>query len=148
MAKTLIRVLFLLSTLFSVHAYAGATGTPDEAKAMAVNAAALLQQNGPDKAFPVFDAPGGPFHDRDLYVMVYDDTGKNVAHGANAALIGKNLMGLKDTDGVFVVRGIVAVKTEGWVDYKWPNPVTKKLAAKTTYVVRVGGYLVGVGAYK
>ena len=148
MASAFIRILLLFAIVFSAPAYAGSVGTPDEAKAMALHAAAFLQQNGAEKAFPVFDAPSGSFHDRDLYVMVYDSTGRNVAHGANHALIGKDLIGLKDTDGVYVVRAIVAVKTEGWVDYRWPNPVSKKLAPKTTYVVRVGNYLVGVGAYK
>lgn len=148
MAKTFLKILLLFGMLFSAPALAGSAGTPDEAKAMAIRAAAFLQENGAAKAFPVFDAPGGAFHDRDLYVMVYDNTGRNVAHGANRTLIGKDLIGLKDTDGVYVVRGIVAVKTQGWVDYKWPNPVTRKIDPKTTYVVRVGEYLVGVGAYK
>jgi signal transduction histidine kinase len=115
---------------------------------MALKAARLLQQQGPDKAFPVFDDKTGAFHDRDLYVMVYDTAGKNVAHGANPALIGKDLIDLKDTDGKFMIRELVSVKDQGFVDYKWPNPLTKKIEPKTTYVVRVGGYLVGVGAYK
>lgn len=148
MPKILLKALLLLCLFAGSAARASDAGTPDEAKAMALHAAAFLQDNGPATAFPVFDAPGGPFHDRDLYVMVYDSSGTNVAHGANKALIGKNLIDLKDTDGVYVIRGIVAVKTQGWVDYKWPNPLTKKLAPKTTYVVRVGEYLIGVGAYK
>lgn len=96
----------------------------------------------------MFDAKEGAFHDRDLYVMVYDSSGKNVAHGANAALIGKNLIDLKDVDGKFLVREITAVKDQGWVDYKWPDPLTKKYGQKTTYVLHVGDYLVGVGAYR
>ena len=31
----------------------------------------------------MFDAKTGEFHGRDLYVMVYDNTGKNVSHGVN-----------------------------------------------------------------
>jgi cytochrome c len=148
MSSLVFKGLLFASLLFSLHAYAGDAGTPDDAKAMALAAAQLLNQDGPDKAFPVFDAKGGAFHDRDLYVMVYDSSGKNVAHGANAALIGKDLIDLKDTDGKFLIRELVAVKDQGWVDYKWPDPLTKKIGQKTTYVVRVGDYLVGVGAYK
>jgi len=80
--------------------------------------------------------------------MVYDQTGKCVSHGANAALIGKSLIDLKDIDGTPIIRNLVAVQDTGWVDYKWPHPVTKKIEPKTTYVVRVGDYRVGVGAYK
>jgi cytochrome c len=35
----------------------------------------------------------------------------------------------------------------GWVDYKWQNPITKAVSHKTAYAVRVGDYVVGVGAY-
>jgi hypothetical protein len=141
------RVLFLLPLLCTGTARAGDGGTPDEAKAMAIRAGDLLRSDGTDKAFPEFNA-GAAFHDRDLYVMVYDQTGKCVSHGANPALIGKTLIDLKDTDGKYLIKDLVAVETAGWVDYKWPHPATKKIEPKTTYVVRVGEYRIGVGAYK
>jgi cytochrome c len=80
--------------------------------------------------------------------MVYDTTGTNVAHGANAALIGKNLIDLKDTNGKLLIRELVSTKDQAFVDYTWPHPVTKKILPKSTYVVRVGNCLIGVGAYK
>jgi hypothetical protein len=139
--------LFLSTLSIPAPCFAGDNGTPDEAKAMAVRAADLLKSAGPDKAFPEFDT-GAAFHDRDLYVMVYDPTGKCVAHGANPALIGKSLIDLKDTDGKPLIKELVGVGDTGWVDYKWPNPVSKKIEPKATYVIRVGDYRVGVGAYK
>jgi len=145
----LLRAMLLACLLIGTQAYAADSGTPDEAKAMALRAADLLRQSGPDKAFPVFNAKSDPqFHDRDLYVMVYDETGKNVSHGANPALIGKDLLDLKDTDGKPLIREFVAIQDQAWVDYKWPDPISKKIMQKTTYVVRVGPYLVGVGAYR
>jgi signal transduction histidine kinase len=37
----------------------------------------------------------------------------------------------------------------GWVDYKWPNPITNKIEDKTSYVERMGtNYFVGVGVYR
>jgi cytochrome c len=148
MSKFLFRTFVLLGLLLSSLAHAGDRGTLEEAKAMSLRAADLLRQEGPDKAFPVFNDKAGEFHDRDLYVMVYDNTGLNVAHGANAALIGKQLIDLKDTDGKPLIRELVSVEDQGFVEYKWPNPITKKIEQKATYVVRVGDYLVGVGAYK
>ena len=140
--------LFILMMLASVlPARAEDRGSPAEAKAMASRAAEYLQKAGPDKAFPEFEKAAS-FHDRDLYVMVYDDNGKCVSHGANPALIGRDLIDLKDTEGKPLIQEFVAVKNSGWVDYKWPNPVTKKIEPKATYLVRVGTYLVGVGAYK
>jgi cytochrome c len=109
MSKFLFRTFVLLGLLLSSLAHAGDRGTLEEAKAMSLRAADLLRQEGPDKAFPVFNDKAGAFHDRDLYVMVYDNTGLNVAHGANAALIGKQLIDLKDTDGKPLIRELVSV---------------------------------------
>ncbi len=152
MTKWLARFSFILPLILAVSmivppAFAGNAGTPAEAKAMAISAANLLQTKGPEVAFPEFDK-GAAFHNRDLYVMVFNQAGTCVAHGANAALIGKSLINLKDSDGVYMVKEIVAVKNTGWVNYDWPDPATNKIAAKTTYVVHVGKYFVGVGAYK
>lgn len=149
MINFLARFAIVLGLCFglSTQGFADEIGTPDQAKAMAIRAADLLRSEGPEKAFPAFDK-GAEFHDRDLYVMVYDVTGKNVSHGANPALIGKNLIDLKDSDGKFLIREFVTIKDAAWVDYKWPNPTTKKIEPKTTYVIRVNDYLVGVGAYK
>jgi signal transduction histidine kinase len=36
----------------------------------------------------------------------------------------------------------------GWVDYKWPNPVTKKIQTKSAYVVKVNDNVCGTGYYK
>jgi cytochrome c len=147
MTKWILRFVFMLPLLFTTGAFAGDSGTPDEAKAMAIRAGELLKAEGPEKAFPEFEK-GAAFHDRDLYVMVYDQTGKCVSHGANPGLIGNTLIDLKDTDGKYLIKDLVAVDDAAWVDYKWPHPVTKKLEPKVTYVVRVGDYRVGVGAYK
>jgi cytochrome c len=146
--KLLLALLVSLAVAFGPSARAADHATPDEAKAMAIKAADFLKANGPEKAFAAFDAQGGPFHDRDLYVFVQNDAGIVQAHGANAALIGKNLMNIKDVDGKPFVQQIVAVKDTGWVDYKWQDPQTQMVEPKTSYVIRVGEYVIGVGAYK
>jgi hypothetical protein len=96
------RVALLLPLLFGGTALAGENGTRDEAKAMAIRASDLFRNEGPEKAFREFDN-GAAFHDRDLYVIVYDQGGKCLAHGANPVLIGKSLIDLKDSDGASVV---------------------------------------------
>jgi cytochrome c len=114
---------------------------------MAIKAADYLKSVGPEKAFPEFDAKDGPWHDRDLYVTVEDSKGVMVAHGTNPGLIGKSMLDLKDVDGKPFNREIQAVSDAGWVDFKWQNPLTKAVEPKRNYEVRVGEYLVGVGAY-
>lgn len=146
MLRIVAAVLLTLGLSLS-GAVAQERGTPDEAKAMAIRAAALLQAEGADKAFAAFDKSAA-FHDRDLYVMVYNADGVCVAHGANPALIGKNLIGLRDTDGKPMIKDLLSVQDAGWVDYTWPDPISHKVLPKRTYVVRVGAYRVGVGAYR
>lgn len=136
-----------LSVALASVAYAAGQATPDEAKAMAIKAAEYLKSMGPDKAFAEFDAKDGPWHERDLYVTVQNSQGVMVAHGTNPGLIGKSVIDLKDVDGKPFNRDIQAVKDAGWVDFKWQNPLSKTVETKHQYTVRVGEYIVGVGAY-
>jgi len=134
---------------------AGATnthGTREQAMAMVEKAAALISSEGKDKAFAVIDDPTGPFVNGDLYVFVTSmDNGTTLAHGVNRALIGKNLLHLKDADGKLFVQAMIDMaksKGEGWVDYKWPDPVTHKIEAKSSFVKKVGDVFVGCGVYQ
>ncbi len=135
-----------LAVMLSPVAQASEHATPEEAKAMALKAAAYLKDVGPEKAFPAFDKDVA-WHDRDLYVFVQDNSITVRAHGTLPNLIGRSFADLKDVDGKPFTREMNDVKTEGWVDYKWQDPVTKKVEPKKTYVVRVGDYVVCVGAY-
>jgi signal transduction histidine kinase len=146
MKRVLLLVLFALGISWSA-AFAADRATPDEAKAMAEKAAAFLKENGPEKAFAAFHAKDGGFQDRDLYVTVQDSQGTMVCHGTTPALEGKSMLNLKDVDGKAFNIEIQAVKDTGWVSFKWLNPVTKLVEPKKNYEIRVGDYLVGVGAY-
>jgi cytochrome c len=146
--KRLLTPLLLASALLAAPvAFATDHATSDDAKALAIKAADYLKSVGPDKAFPEFDAKDGAWHDRDLYVTVQDSKGVMVAHGTNPGLIGRNVLELKDVDGKPFNRDIQTVKDVGWVSFKWQNPLTKAVGTKTQYNVRVGNYIVGVGAY-
>ena len=78
-------------------AHAADQGTAAEAEAMVKKAVAYIKANGPEKAYDEF-TNGKFFKDRDLYVVVYDLNGKNLAQGAHPKLVGKDLIGLKDPD--------------------------------------------------
>ena len=146
MKRILLLILFALGISWSA-AFAADRATPDEAKAMAEKAAAYLKANGPEKSFPVFQAKDGGYLDRDLYVTVQDTKGNMVFHGTTPALMGKNMLDLKDVDGKPFNREIQAIKETGWIEFKWLNPVTKVVEPKKMYEIRVGEYIVGVGAY-
>lgn len=132
-------------------AFAAERGTADEAVALVKKAIAYIKANGKEKAFAEFSNPNGQFKDRDLYIMVYDMQGNNKAHGANAKLIGKNLSEIKDADGKYIVKSFIDTaksKGIGWVDYKWPSPVSNVVESKSTYVEKYDDILLGCGVYK
>ena len=147
-------LLLLLFSLSAVGRPAGAAefGTREEAVAMVKRVQARFKAEGAEETFKaVSDKSVAEFHDRDLYPFIYDMAGVNVAHGARPALIGKNLITLKDQDGKFLVRDmrdIAQTKGRGWYDYKWPNPLNNKIEDKTSYVEKLGDYWVGVGVYR
>ena len=148
-------VLLLLLVSLSAWGFpAGAAefGTKDEAVAMVKRVQAKFKAEGAEATFKaVSDKSVAEFHDRDLYPFIYDMSGVNVAHGARPALIGKNLIALKDQDGKFLVRDmrdIAKTQGKGWFDYKWPNPLNNKIEDKTSYVEKMGDYWVGVGVYR
>ncbi|MBI3453649.1 MAG: cache domain-containing protein [Rhodospirillales bacterium] len=131
---------------------AGDRGTADEAKAMVKKAVSLIKEMGPEKAFAQFNDKGNKeFHDRDLYVFVRNMEGNTVSHGANMGMIGNTSLALKDADGKLYNKEMIETATskgDGWVEYKWVHPQTKKIEQKSSYVERVGDYVVGAGFYK
>jgi signal transduction histidine kinase len=149
MKKVLIGVLIVALT--AGLAFAQAKGTTKEAQALLVKAVEFYKANGQAKAFAAFDNTKGQFVDRDLYIYVSDMNAKILSHGANPALIGKTLIDLKDTDGKLFMKELVdkaKASNSGSVDYKWTNPTSKKVEAKTVFFQKVGDVILVSGAYK
>jgi signal transduction histidine kinase len=128
-----------------------AAGTRAEAVAMVKRVQSKFAAAGPQATFDAITY-GDEFRDRDLYPFVYDLDGWSVAHGANPQMVGKLWIATKDQDGNYLIKEMVAITQgpgSGWVDYKWPNPLTHKIQDKSAYVEKLGGrYFVGVGVYK
>jgi cytochrome c len=140
-----------LAISFATVARAAEFGTAAEAEAFVKKATALIKAQGPEKAFAEISNPKGKFIDRDLYIFVYDMSGKCVAHGFNQKMIGIDLIDMKDPDGKFYVKERVEIATtkgKGWQDYKFTNPVSKKLENKRAYIEKIDNYIVGCGIYK
>jgi cytochrome c len=145
-------VVVLVSLFFAGIAFAaGTAGSADEAKTLMNKAVAYVKAVGKEKAFAEFTNKQGKFIDRDLYIFAVDLKGLTLAHGGNEKLVGKDLYGLKDADGKPFIQNFIEVaktKGSGWVDYKWQNPLTKKIENKSTYVHKVDDYFLGCGIYK
>ena len=148
-------IAFLVIAALSIiplHAAESEFGSKAEAVAMVKRVQDMFKRDGANVTFKAVSDPSTKaFHDRDLYPFIYDMSGRNVAHGARPALIGKTLIDLKDQDGKYLVREFIEIAKgpgSGWLDYKWPNPLTNKIEDKSSYVEKMGDYVVGVGVYR
>jgi cytochrome c len=146
-------LIFTALSLLPIRAATSEFGTNDEAVAMVKRVQEKFKKDGADATFKgVSDPSNKEFHDRDLYAYIYTLSGLCVAHGARPALIGKNLIDIKDQGGNYLIRAHIEIAKgpgSGWVSYKWPNPLTNKIEDKTSYVEKMGdNYFLGVGVYK
>jgi methyl-accepting chemotaxis protein len=135
-------ILLSINCLFAASAWADdAKATQAEAKALAEKAAAYVKSVGEEKAFNEFtNDPKWKY--RDTYVYSMDFSGKMTSHGSTKGLVGKELMDLKDSNGLELTKALIGAaknKGSGWVDYTWTHPATKKFEAKTAYVIRIPG---------
>jgi cytochrome c len=148
--KSLFKVLLAFVIVFSTIT-AQSSGTPAEAEALVKKTVTFFKANGADKTFAAVSDLKGAFVKGDLYIFVYDLTGKCVAHGGNPKMVGKDLIDLKDADGKSFVKerlDIIKSKGKGWQNYKWTNPTSKAIENKTAYIEKSGEYIFGCGAYK
>jgi len=144
-------VAVALAGMFGGSAWAAEHASKAEAEAMVKKGVAFIKANGKDKGYAEVSNKGGQFKDRDLYLVVYGMDGKVWAHGANEKMIGKVLIDLKDVDGKAFVRERVELgkaQSSFWQDYKFTNPVSKKVEPKSMYCERLDETVVCGGIYK
>ena len=146
-------LLLAAAALLPNIACADTKATPAEATAMVKKGVAAIKAGGKehDKLFAEVTAKDAKWADRDLYLVVYGTDGTVKAHGANAKLVGNNLMDMLDIDGKpYIKERIDMAKSKGsfWQDYKFTNPTTKKIEPKIMYCEKVDELIACAGVYK
>ena len=143
--------LTALLALAAGSALAAEFATRPEAEAMVGKAIKHIKSSGKDTAYGDFTAKKAAWVDRDLYVVVYDLKGRVMAHGQNPKMVGRELIELRDADGkAFVQERVTLTESKGkfWHDYKFTDPVTKKILPKEMYCERNDDTAVCAGVYK
>jgi len=148
-----IRQIFCAAAMagLAFAAYADDRVTKEEAVAMVKKGIKFIQANGAERGYAEITSKQGQFRDRDLYLVVYGLDGVVKAHGANEKMVGHNLIDLKDIDGKeFVRERVELAKSKGsfWQDYKFTNPVDRKVEPKQMYCERLDDTAVCGGIYK
>ena len=87
----------------------------------------------------------------DGYFFVYDKEGLNLVHPRMPDLVGTNLWNMRDADGTYVIRELIARAKEGggFQRYLWPKPSTGRIERKLGYAVELPrwGWTLGTGIY-
>lgn len=151
--KHIARTLVLALTASFATAWAAEGGaTKEDAVSMVKKGVAHVKSAGKDKAYAEFsDKANASWRKEDLYLVVYGLDGTVHAHGANARMVGKNLIDLKDIDGKpFVKERVDMARSQAsfWQDYKFTNPENKKIEPKSMYCEKLDDTVVCGGIYK
>ncbi len=127
--------------------------TAEQAVALVKKGVAFYKSNGRTKALAAFNDAKGEFVKGELYFFVYSTNGDGIvlAHGQNPRMLGKNLIDMQDAHGFYIIREATKIANtpagSGWLEYMWPNSVTKTLEPKKSYIERVGDIWIGCGVY-
>ena len=149
MKKVMIVMLAVVFCLCAGNVFAGDAKQEciDKCKA----AAALVKDKGLDAAKAEIAKKDGQFVSEATYVFLQGMDGTMLAHPIKPALMGKNLIDLKDKAGKEFFKEMIEVakKGEGWVEYQWPKPGEEGPSPKVSYVLKVDdNTFVGAGYYK
>ncbi|ACZ11151.1 methyl-accepting chemotaxis protein [Sulfurospirillum deleyianum] len=91
------------------------------------------------------------FNDKSGYIFVYTHEGTNILTPTNRALQGQNLIGLKDSNGVLLIKELIeaAKKGGGLVKYHFPKIKDGKPLPKFSYAISFEPYnwMIGTGVY-
>ena len=149
-------LLIAVLALFAVSPVLAAEdhGTSQEAVALVKKTIEYYKKNGAEKTYAAINAQNPEFKYKDLYIYAgaVKSNGIMAARGANLKMVGKDMSELKDPDGVYIFKKVYEVaqskEGKGWIDYKWPNPVSKQIEQKSTYIERVDDIYFACGIYK
>jgi cytochrome c len=143
-------VLFAAAAGVSFHVLANEPREKD-AIAMVEKGAAFMKTGGKDEMIKRINAKDPDYLQGALYLTMRDQKGVILANPVNPAMIGKDLVDVPDADGKLFRREILELaksKGKGWVDYKFKNPASGKVEAKTSYIYKVGDVTLEAGIYK
>lgn len=125
-----------------------------DTKALVDKGVAMVKSKGKAATLKAIGDKKGPFVVGDLYLFAGPlDKTTLAAHPIKPALAGKDLSKVKDPKGKLLFVEFIKVAKKpgsGWVDYYWPKPGKDKPVLKRTYIKRVPGenLYIGAGYYK
>ena len=134
--KALIRAETQRAVQFVAHEYERWHGRLDDT---------TLQENIVDAINALYDRGDGS-----RYIFIYTLDGVSINDPTKPENLGKNMIDIRDVNGVPIVRALIAAAQEGaFVDYVWEKPTTGELSPKiaSAVVFEPWRWLIGAGVY-
>jgi signal transduction histidine kinase len=145
------RIRYLYLAVAAALALPAQAAPEDVAVKLVQRAKALVKAKGLAKACAEFADPAKGYIEGEAYVSVLDMNARMLCSPSNPRLVGKDLLELRDSDGRYFNKEMIAAaqsKGSGWIEYRWVNPATKDLQQKKSYFERLDDMVIGSGFYK
>lgn len=147
------KLIVLLAAPALVSTLGAQTLKHEDAVAFLKEAVTYYQTHGRAAALREFTLPSGKFRRAggELYITVYDQNGKCLAHGQEPGKVGVDALNSKDPDGKPFIRERIETakaKGKGWQDIQYKDPKTGRPAPKAMYFELHDGLVFGTGIYK
>lgn len=153
--SVILGVALVILLVFSMGGLGAAEekATKEECVAKVKQAAKLIKDIGLEAALKKMNDPNGPFMWKDTYVFAFEDeTCKILAH-KSPKIVGFMAKDLRDVNGKLYFQEFLDVantKGEGWVSYMYPKTRGGIPEPKISYILKVSGekVIVGAGIYE
>lgn len=102
-----------------------------------VNQACTTIEKEGTRAFPKFKGKGSEFIFAGTYIWINDLNGKILMHPVRPNMENQTMIGLTDYNGKRFLLEMISLaknKGNGWVDYSWKKPDSKKQYTKLVYI--------------
>jgi len=151
--KKLAATCFIVTLVLQFSTSVSFAERADDCEVLVTKAVDFIKEKGPEYSCKVFSAQKGPFIDRELYIFACSMDNVMLAHPYSRDLIGQNVSEFKDVKGSALFQAfkrVAETRGEGWVHYWWGKPAEKGEFAKASFIKRVPGQnlYVGAGYYK
>jgi len=124
-------------------------GQAEDATSLVNGAVTLFKESGREAALKAINMKSGPFVKGELYVFAITMDNVILGHPHEHSLRRVNVSNTKDANGVLLFqrfKEVVEKDGSGWVEYMWSKPGEKDPSPKRSFVMKVPGEELYVGA--
>ncbi len=112
-------------------------------------AVAMFNEQGKAATLKAINDDNGPFINGELYVFALSMENVMLAHPHEKMIRHMMMENTKDSNGKAIFqefRDLAKQKGSGWIEYLWAKPGAEKPSPKRSYIMRVPGENIYVGA--